>query len=347
VNTGFEFETTDEKTDENENSTYWTREELMKHLENNPRPDEDICGEESGNYDERILKMEELVKDGVYKRIIKPGFGDVITEDSAVLYNLNAFLEGQDEPFDSTWLRGKPYLHKLNYDTVLEGLCRGLLTMRRGERCELIVRPKYAYLEMGCPPRVPPNATVLYIVEVIKIFEEGTLAHFETLSFEERDKVSFQQILKLCDSERISGNSFYVQKKFKESAFRFRRAIRCLEQLTYKSVEDEKASKALLLKLYVNIANTYNKIQKPLSAMTNCKEALKIDSNNVKALYQYGLAKMINGDYEASQRLLKQANGLKPNDKYIMTALTKLDQRMTSDNLVLEQMYRSMGSVFK
>jgi len=345
MNTGFEFETSEEQTEDNENSTYWTRDEIIKHLDDNPRPDEEIC-EQSGFYDERIKMMDEILENGVYKRIIRYGSGDVIGKDSAVLYNLNAFLEGQDEPFDSTWLRGKPYLHKLNYDTVLEGLCIGLLTMKRGERSELIVRPKFAYLEMGCPPRVPPNATVLYIVEVIKVFEEGTLAHFETLSFEDRNKIPFEQIFQLCDTERISGNSFFVQKRYKESAFRFRRAIRCLEQLTYKSNDDDKKSKELLLKLYVNIANSYNKLQKPFIAMSNCKRALQIEPNNVKALYQYGLAKMCNGDYDESHRFLKKANDLKPNNKDIMEALHKLDQRMKSDRLIQEQMYRRMGSAF-
>ena len=315
-------------------------------MENNPKPDEDICGE-SGIYDERIKYMEEVFDNKVFKRVIREGTGDVITVDSAVLYNLNAYLEGQDEPFDSTWLRGRPNLHKLSYDTVLPGLCKGLLTMRRGERSEIMVRPELAYLEMGCPPRVPPNSTILYIVEVIKVFEEGSLAHFETLDFEERDRYPFQEILKLCDTERVSGNSYFKAERYREAAFRYRRAIRVLEQMTYKTNEDENQSKDVLVKLYCNIANTYNKFGKPFNAMSNCNKALAIDPNSHKALYQYGLAKMVNADFEESKKYLTRALALKPKSQEIVSALQRLDQRWNGERKLEENLYRKMGSLFK
>ena len=317
----------------------------MAHLSSNPKPDDNLCPD-SVIYDERVKYMDVIIKDGVYKKTVKEGAGDPITENSAVLYNLNAYLEGQDEPFDSTWLRGRPNLHKLSYDTILPGICQGLLTMRRGERSEFIIRPEYAYLEMGCPPRVPPNATILYIIEVMKVFEEGSLAHFETLDPEERDKWDLPEILKLCDEERISGNSYFKVERYREAAFRYRRAIRNLEQLMYRSSEEENRAKQLLLKLYCNIANTYNKFSKPYNAMSNCKKALFIEPKCHKALYQYGLAKMMNGDYEQAKKYLCQARDLKPNSHEVIDALTRLDKRMNGDAILEKSLYAKMGSLF-
>ena len=326
-----------------EEDLLWKKEDIEKHLDDNPFPDENIPVEDHESFDSRITIMEELVPNGVYKRILKQGYGPVITENNAVLYNLNAFLEGEIEPFDSTWLRGKPYLHKLNLDRLLEGVYRGLITMKKGERCELIVRPQYAYLEMGCPPRVPENATVLFIIEVMKTFEEGSLAHFETLSWEEKQNVDFNDLHKLCNDERISANSYFTEGRYQESAKRYRRAIRCLEQLSYKTREDDERAKELLLKMYNNIALTFNKIQRPMGAMANCKKALEIDPNCVKTLYIYAYAKYINGDYEAGKQLALKAQKLKPHDNSISSLLSKLDKRMHQDQIEMVNLYKNMA----
>ncbi|CAG2180899.1 unnamed protein product, partial [Oppiella nova] len=91
---GFEFETADEVTEGEKDEldarhNYWTREQMMSYLEVSPKPVEDLC-EQPDLYDERIKCMEPLVKDGVYKKLVRRGAGDVVTVDSAVLYNLNA-----------------------------------------------------------------------------------------------------------------------------------------------------------------------------------------------------------------------------------------------------------------
>ena len=44
-------------------------------------------------------------------------------------------------------------------DETLPGLYIGISTMRKGEKSQFLLSPKYGFLEMGCPPRVPPAAT--------------------------------------------------------------------------------------------------------------------------------------------------------------------------------------------
>ena len=41
----------------------------------------------------------------------------------------------------------------------LPGFDVALATMRKGEISRFIFSPDYAYREMGCPPRIPPNAS--------------------------------------------------------------------------------------------------------------------------------------------------------------------------------------------
>ena len=41
----------------------------------------------------------------------------------------------------------------------LPGMNLGVSTMRKGEKARFLIDPKYYFKELGCPPRVPPNAT--------------------------------------------------------------------------------------------------------------------------------------------------------------------------------------------
>ena len=44
-------------------------------------------------------------------------------------------------------------------DEVIPGWEIAVKSMRRNERSQFLISPEYAFGEMGCPPRIPPNAT--------------------------------------------------------------------------------------------------------------------------------------------------------------------------------------------
>lgn len=241
--------------------------------------------DERSDFEVKIARMTPLapLSDGVYKKMIKAGVGDVLTPNSSILYHCSCFLDEMEEPFDSTILRGRPYLHRLNMAPIVRGLYLGLMSMRLGEEAEFLVRPDYAFGKLGCPPRIPENSTILYVVQILKIFEEGTLEAFQTLSEEEKQKYPFEMIYEICDGERKSGNSYFKSKKYKESAFRYRKASLLLEQWLCANPDQGNQAKELLLKFYCNLANAYVKLQRPIRAMSQCKkvnfEQHKISSN--------------------------------------------------------------------
>lgn len=43
-----------------------------------------------------------------------------------------------------------------------------MATMRKGEKCLLTCKPAYAYGEKGSPPKIPPNATLQFEVELFR-----------------------------------------------------------------------------------------------------------------------------------------------------------------------------------
>ena len=45
---------------------------------------------------------------------------------------------------------------------MIAGLDVGISTMKKGELARFIMKPDMAFGKMGCPPRIPPEATGIY-----------------------------------------------------------------------------------------------------------------------------------------------------------------------------------------
>lgn len=66
----------------------------------------------------------------------------------------------------------KPFEFQLNAGDVVEGMERGVKSMRVGEQARLTCESKWAYAAAGVGSRIPPNATLVYDVELLS-WKEG------------------------------------------------------------------------------------------------------------------------------------------------------------------------------
>jgi peptidylprolyl isomerase len=89
--------------------------------------------------------------------------GDVVSVDYVgVLYD-------GGEQFDASWDRGAPFEFQLGAGQVIAGWDEGVAGMKVGGRRELILPPDLAYGEMGAPPDIPPDATLIFVVDLKEI----------------------------------------------------------------------------------------------------------------------------------------------------------------------------------
>ena len=68
--------------------------------------------------------------------------------------------------FDASWGRGEPFTFTLGGGEVISGWDEGIEGMKVGGRRELIIPPNHAYGSTGSPPVIPPNETLVFVVDL-------------------------------------------------------------------------------------------------------------------------------------------------------------------------------------
>jgi peptidylprolyl isomerase len=105
-----------------------------------------------------------LVKEDIVK-----GKGPGAKRGDTVIVHYVGMNFSNGKEFDASWDRGAPFPVQLGQGSVIPGWEKGLVGMKKGGRRMLTIPPELAYGAQGYPPDIPPNETLIFVIDAIAI----------------------------------------------------------------------------------------------------------------------------------------------------------------------------------
>lgn len=111
-----------------------------------------------------IIKKTEL-EGGIIAEDMKIGEGYEVKEGGAVVALYHGTLKEGGTMFDSAYERGEPIAFPLS--GVIQGWQKGVPGMKIGGIRKLTIPSALAYGPVGSPPKVPANADLVFVIEIV------------------------------------------------------------------------------------------------------------------------------------------------------------------------------------
>jgi len=150
------------------------------------------------------------------------------------------------------------------------------------------------------------------------------------------------QTLEAAKKKKNQGNICFKDGDLENAISRYTQAIGLLEKLFDLSPDQKKEADEIKLPCYLNNAASYIKLQKYERARDNCTEALKMDPENVKALFRRGQTYYYLKQFEEAKKDLTAALKLEPNNAEVKKTLKTVSDLLAAQVEKEKNMYKKM-----
>jgi tetratricopeptide (TPR) repeat protein len=271
-----------------------------------------------------------LTKDGlVSKIIITPGTGPQPKEGDRVAVSYEGKLRSNGVRFDSSKNSEKPFEFTIG-QRVITGWSIGVATMQVGELSVFTIAPEYGYGNQGKPPSVPPDATLVFEIELLEILigpskqqqaiakamdecEQGIVAFREGRLSDAINLFSQGRLTLMFEGKDESDPSYFPQD--------------------YADIK---------LRLNRNLAVAHAKNNDFNQSLTYAKQVLDFLPNDAKGLAKKLEAEIRLGLLGDARKTLDKALGVTHNDPALVPLKKELEELEKADRIRMNETFKMM-----
>ncbi len=122
----------------------------------------------TGSITPTIMQGNSTANDKVKIEDLKVGSGQMVKSGDTIVVNYKGTLTNGKQ-FDSSYDRHQPFTTQIGVGRVIKGWDEGILGMKVGGIRRLTIPPSLGYGSQGAGADIPPNATLIFEVELVSI----------------------------------------------------------------------------------------------------------------------------------------------------------------------------------
>jgi len=224
---------------------------------------------------------------GLTYLITKKGTGRLPLKGETIVIHYTGTLTSGVK-FDSSRDRSGPLAFKLGVGQVIKGWDEGVAKLRVGDQAILVIPPTLGYGAKGAGEVIPPNSTLIFIVEVVDVKARSMV---DVLSKTLKEKGLEAMVAEFHSLKSVATQDLYVGES-DINGFGY-------SLLRRKQVNEAIAVLKLNVEAYPQSANVYDSLA----------EAYLISGDREKAIENYRKALAIDPTMESAKQALKVLTG--------------------------------------